>query len=90
MIRILASILLAAAPILAYAEPLGSDRFELDLPPGWVLKSSSVEPPYSDEVFELLYEGGEAAATISTMVFNHPDREELANVYLDIRLQASS
>ena len=88
MIRILTSILIATAPALASAETLGSDRFELDLPSGWVLEADSVEPPNSDEVFELIYEGGEAAATVSTMAFSHPDREALANAYLDIRLQA--
>ena len=88
MIRILASILVAAAPALASAETLGTDRFELELPSGWVLEAQSVEPPNSDEVFELLYEGGTAAATVSTMIFDHPDREALANAYLDIRLQA--
>ncbi|MDJ0908042.1 MAG: hypothetical protein QNI99_02545 [Woeseiaceae bacterium] len=88
MIRILANILLATAPALASAETLGSDLFELELPTGWALEAHSVEPPASDEVFELLYKKGEAAATISTMLISHPDREALANAYLDIRLQA--
>ena len=88
MIRFLASVFLATVPVLASAENLSSDRFELDLPSGWVLKDESVEGPDSDEVFQLLYEDGEAAATVSTMIFSHPDREALANAYLDIRLQA--
>ena len=75
-------------PLLANAETLGSDRFELDLPSGWVVEASSVEPPDSDEVYQLIYEDGDAAATVSTMIFQHPDREALANTYLDIRLQA--
>ncbi len=88
MIRFLATVITATVPALASAETIGTELFELELPTGWVVESQRWATAESDEVFELLYEDGEAAATVSTMVFNHPDREALANTYLDLRLQA--
>ena len=88
MSRILASVFIAMMPLLASAEMIGSARFELELPSGWVVEANTVERPETDDVHQLVFEDGDAAATVSTMLFAHSDREALANTYLDIRLQA--
>ncbi len=88
MVRIITCLLFAMAPALASGESLESGLFILDLPGGWEIAGGDDHPAWSDDPYHLVFEDGRAGATISTMTFDHPDREALANEYLDIRLEA--